>query len=119
MDAFRNARPSILELARKDTVGFAESGDDDHTLEQPAAKRRRRADVGQSESASEETAGDYSEGRRTRLRSARVDSQRQSKAVATEVIEDSQDEDFVPSKRFNLLPFNLLLVLFLIVPSLR
>lgn len=90
MDAFRNARPSVLELARRATSTGSEEGH--YMLEQPALKKRKVNDGLDAGRLDEDTTGSF-EGRQTRSRRSRVDSQSQSQM---EVIEDSQDEDFVP-----------------------
>lgn len=92
MDAFRNARPSVLELARRATSTGSEEGH--YMLEQPALKKRKVNDGLDAGRLDEDTTGSF-EGRQTRSRRSRVDSQSQSQM---EVIQDSQDEDFVPGK---------------------
>lgn len=85
----------MLEFARKATTTTNDDGD--HTLEQPASKKRKVDGGRGSEETGEDAAGSF-EGRQTRSRRNRVDSQSQTPVIATETVEDSQDEDFVPGK---------------------
>ena len=91
VEAFNNARPSVLELARK-----ARDGGDwaqDEEIEQHASKKRK---VEQLQEGEEEVVSSLAgaEGIKTRSRSRRVDDQPQTGTV--DLIEDSQDEDYVP-----------------------
>lgn len=92
VDAFRNARASVLELARRAAAGGVggEGGDDP---EQPAAKKRR---LDRSEQPGDEEV--VGKGSRTRSQSRRSEGKAQAQAQAPlpEVIEDSADEDYVP-----------------------
>ncbi|KAL2222030.1 putative DNA repair protein [Thermoascus aurantiacus ATCC 26904] len=92
VDAFRNARASVLELARRAAAGGVggEGGDDP---KQPAAKKRR---LDRSEQPGDEEV--VEEGSRTRSQSRRSEGKAQAQAQAPlpEVIEDSADEDYVP-----------------------
>lgn len=90
VDAFAKARSTVLDLARK----FQESegqgqGQDEGLEEQPAVKKRK---IGEK-SDDEPVVVDASEGRRTRSQSRR-DSQTQ--AATVEVVEDSQDDEYIP-----------------------
>ncbi|KAL1969754.1 hypothetical protein VTN77DRAFT_8307 [Rasamsonia byssochlamydoides] len=85
VDSFRNARPSVLSIAREKANAGQGEGEDD--LEQPAAKKRRLDQP-------DETNGIQSEGRRTRSRGLR--SENQVPTAEYEVIEDSEDDDYVP-----------------------
>ncbi|KAH8429455.1 E3 ubiquitin-protein ligase rad18 [Aspergillus melleus] len=82
VEAFQNARPSVLELARRAADRDAGEGETD----QPASKKRKVAEQAGPEAVP-------SEGRQTRSRSR---GDRASEPAATEVIEDSQDEEYIP-----------------------
>jgi E3 ubiquitin-protein ligase RAD18 len=88
VDSFRNARPNILSLARQ-RASAEEDGEAEDDLEQPPAKKRR---LDRPDNASESR----SEGRKTRSQGKRSDSQ--TPTTQYEVIEDSEDDDFVPGK---------------------
>ncbi|EAU37223.1 postreplication repair ubiquitin-protein ligase E3 rad18 [Aspergillus terreus NIH2624] len=81
VDAFQNARPSVLKLAK--TAAEEERGGD-----KPASKKRKVED-GPGESTV------LSEGRQTRSRSKGV-ARTPSETTAVEVIEDSQDDEYIP-----------------------
>lgn len=85
MEAFQNARPSVLQLARRaaDRAGEAEEAEE----ERPASKKRKVADQAGSEASPVER-------RQTRSRSKGID--RAAEPVEAEVIEDSQDDEYVP-----------------------
>ncbi|KAJ9296530.1 hypothetical protein DTO271G3_5228 [Paecilomyces variotii] len=87
VDSFKNARPGILELARN-----AARTAEENESEQPVAKKRKLEQPEQGEAVSQEDA--QLQGRQTRSRSRRTESQAATPAV--EVIEDSGDEEFVP-----------------------
>lgn len=89
VDSFKNARPSILELARNAAAAKAAESNES---EQPVAKKRKLEHAESSETALQDDA--QSQGRRTRSQSRRTDSQVHTPTV--EVIEDSEDEEFVP-----------------------
>ncbi|KAF9892460.1 E3 ubiquitin-protein ligase rad18 [Aspergillus nanangensis] len=84
VDAFQNARPSVLDLARK-TVAMEEDADDE--IERPIAKKRK---VDGGEAMAPET---VPEGRQTRSRRRGIESTPSSSTVV-EVIDDSQDEEY-------------------------
>ncbi|PLB51211.1 putative Postreplication repair E3 ubiquitin-protein ligase rad18 [Aspergillus steynii IBT 23096] len=85
VEAFQNARPSVLQLARRaaDRAGDAEEEGE----ERPAPKKRKVAEQAGPEAIPVER-------RQTQSRSKGVD--HASEPVAAEVIEDSQDEEYVP-----------------------
>jgi len=87
VDSFKNARPAILELARS-----AARTAEENESEQPVAKKRKLEQPEQGEAVSQDDA--QLQGRQTRSRSRRTESQAATPAV--EVIEDSGDEEFVP-----------------------
>lgn len=87
VDSFKNARPGILELARN-----AARTAEENESEQPVAKKRKLEQPEHGEAVSQNDA--QSQGRQTRSRSRRTESQAATPAV--EVIEDSGDEEFVP-----------------------
>ncbi|OJJ51251.1 hypothetical protein ASPZODRAFT_87395 [Penicilliopsis zonata CBS 506.65] len=82
VEAFTNARPGVLDLAKKAARG-------DVGLEQPASKKRK---VEHGEDRESDSVG--ADGVRTRSRSRRLDPQPETGIV--EAVEDSQDEDFIP-----------------------
>ena len=86
LDSFRNARPSMLLLAKR-PVG-TESVREDDSPDEPTTKKRRLNRVETSEETSPV------EGRKTRLQSGSL--RRRVQMAPAEVIEDSGDEDFVP-----------------------
>lgn len=92
VDSFKNARPSVLSLAREKASSAAQEGreEDDDDLEQPAAKKRRL-------DRPDEPNGIQSERRRTRSQRQRS-TENQVPAAEYEVIEDSADEDYVPGE---------------------
>ncbi|PWY87063.1 DNA repair protein rad18 [Aspergillus sclerotioniger CBS 115572] len=85
VEAFQNARPSVLGLAKK--AAAQEKGLCDGEVEGPASKKRKIE-------SSEESAATGSEGVRTRSQTRGVGSQEDP--VAIEVIEDSNDEEYIP-----------------------
>ncbi|GAD91820.1 postreplication repair E3 ubiquitin-protein ligase rad18 [Paecilomyces variotii No. 5] len=89
VDSFKNARPGILELARN--ASAARTAEDNES-ERPIAKKRKLEQPEQDEAVPQDDA--QSQGRQTRSRSRRTESQPPTAAV--EVIEDSGDEEFVP-----------------------
>lgn len=113
MDSFKNARPSVLSLARekeKASAAAAQEGEregDDDDLEQPAAKKRRL------DRPPDEPNRIQSERRRTRSQGRRA-TENQVPAGEYEVIEDSEDDDYVPGE----LPY-LTLWFFLFLKDLR
>ncbi|OGM40289.1 postreplication repair E3 ubiquitin-protein ligase rad18 [Aspergillus bombycis] len=84
VEAFQNARPSVLDLARR---AAAENGEEAEGTAQPASKKRK---VDERDGSSTEV----SEGRQTRSRAKGVE--RQIEPATMEVVEDSQDEEYVP-----------------------
>ncbi|RAL04175.1 E3 ubiquitin-protein ligase RAD18 [Aspergillus ibericus CBS 121593] len=85
VEAFQNARPSVLGLAKK--ANTPENGTSDGDSEGPASKKRKVEVV-------EGPAATASDGVRTRSQTRGVGSQEDP--VAIEVIEDSNDEEYVP-----------------------
>ncbi|KAL4761058.1 E3 ubiquitin-protein ligase RAD18 [Aspergillus foveolatus] len=87
VEGFKNARPSILQLARKAQAGRDDS--EDLAAEEPASKKRKiqpNAIVG--------TDGLPEEGIRTRSQSRGAS--RQPQATPVQVIDDGNDEDYMP-----------------------
>ncbi|EAW19240.1 E3 ubiquitin-protein ligase RAD18 [Aspergillus fischeri NRRL 181] len=84
VEAFQNARPSMLELARKAANSRL---DGEYATGQPAAKKRK---------VDQEDGPDASgpEGIRTRSQSRRGNSQ--AEPVVVDAIEDDQDEEYIP-----------------------
>jgi len=85
VDSFRNARPNMLLLAKR-PVGTESVRRDDSP--EPTTKKRRLNRVETSEQSSPV------EGRKTRLQSGSL--RRRVQMAPAEIIEDSEDEDFVP-----------------------
>lgn len=101
VDAFRNARGSVLELARSAAAAAARErgrgeGED---VEQPAAKKRR-LDRSEQSGEEREVVMEKQEGRRTRSQSRRSGEGKAQVVAEPEVIEDSADEDYVPGMFF-------------------
>lgn len=102
VEAFKTARPNVLDLARRAVAAAAapaaagNSGGDDEggsAAGQPASKKRKvQNSENQEDGISRD--GSLSEGRQTRSRSKRVEGQVQIAPV--ESVEDSQDEDLEP-----------------------
>jgi E3 ubiquitin-protein ligase RAD18 len=89
VEAFINARPRVLGLARK--AQEAEQGDRED-IEQPASKKRK---VERSDAEGDEVAADpVSEGRQTRSQSKRVDQQTQT--PTPEISGDGRDGEQIP-----------------------
>lgn len=87
-----NARPGVLQLARRATKSNGVTGNDgeDDSTEQPASKKRKiEQDADQDGSGSS-----AAEGIRTRSQSRGVT--RQSQAVPIEIMDDIQDEEYIP-----------------------
>ena len=92
VEAFSNARPGVLDLARKARDGGDRGRDEE--IEQNASKKRKveQLQVEGEEEVALGLAG--AEGIKTRSQSRRVDDQPQTETV--DLVEDSQDEDYVP-----------------------
>ncbi|KAL4797868.1 hypothetical protein BDV19DRAFT_38968 [Aspergillus venezuelensis] len=87
VEGFKNARPSILELARRPPIVVAAQGQDG-VVEEPAAKKRKidlDAGIGGAGAI---------EGVRTRSQSRGVT--RQVQEAPIEIIDDVQDEEYIP-----------------------
>ncbi|KAL5355861.1 hypothetical protein BJX96DRAFT_79602 [Aspergillus floccosus] len=81
VDAFQNARPSVLKLAKT-------AAEEERSGHNPASKKRKVGDgSGETTAVSEE--------RQTRSRSKGV-ARTPSENTAVEVIEDSQDDEYIP-----------------------
>ncbi|KAL2011292.1 hypothetical protein VTN00DRAFT_4010 [Thermoascus crustaceus] len=93
VDAFRNARGSMLELARSAAAPRERGGGED--VEQPAAKKRR-LDRSEQSGEEREVVMEKGEGRTTRSQSRRSGEGEVQVVTEPEVIEDSADEDYVP-----------------------
>ncbi|PKY05590.1 postreplication repair E3 ubiquitin-protein ligase rad18 [Aspergillus campestris IBT 28561] len=95
VDAFQAARPSVLDLARK---AVAAEGDDDGEGEGPVAKKRKVVARDEERLVADGAAAAASEGRQTRSRSRGVTTAPSEEVTmpVTEVIDDSQDEEFLP-----------------------
>ncbi|KAE8400917.1 Postreplication repair E3 ubiquitin-protein ligase rad18 [Aspergillus pseudonomiae] len=84
VEAFQNARPSVLGLARR---AAADNGEEADVTAQPSSKKRK---VDERDGSNTEV----SEGRQTRSRTKGVE--RPIESATMEVVEDSQDEEYVP-----------------------
>lgn len=84
VEAFQNARPSVLQLARRAADRGSDAEDDEE--DRPVLKKRKFEQAGPEAAPIE--------GRQTRSRIKGIDCQ--SEPVTAEVIEDSQDEEFIP-----------------------
>ncbi|KAJ5710191.1 hypothetical protein N7493_009783 [Penicillium malachiteum] len=87
LDAFKTARPAVLELAKKEQSRMARGEDD--ILEQPQKKRK----VDYLEQQPEVPLVGSSPQQRHRTRSRSTKAVRQEQQEVIEVIEDSQDDD--------------------------
>ncbi|KAE8134412.1 hypothetical protein BDV38DRAFT_162864 [Aspergillus pseudotamarii] len=85
VEAFQNARPNALDLARR--AAAEKQGEAEVGTAQPASKKRK---VDERDGSNTEV----SEGRQTRSRTKGVE--RQTEPAPMEVVEDSQDEEYVP-----------------------
>ncbi|PIG82589.1 postreplication repair E3 ubiquitin-protein ligase rad18 [Aspergillus arachidicola] len=85
VEAFQNARPSVLDLAKRAATEDRE--DAEVGTAQPASKKRK---VDERDGSNSEV----SEGRQTRSRTQGVE--RQTEPATMDVVEDSQDEEYVP-----------------------
>lgn len=96
LEAFKNARESALTLARKEAARIAAGNDE---VSEPALKKRKVSRVDHTEAT--ETNQHSPQRVRTRSRSQMAPAQsngqeRNQGSSLQEVIEDSQDEDFIP-----------------------
>lgn len=89
MEAFTNARPSVLDLARKARDGVLDS---EEGPDKPVSKKRKIVESPVEGEDVSEAAG--AGGVLTRSQSRRVDHEPQPTTV--DLVEDSQDEDYVP-----------------------
>lgn len=90
VEQFMNARESVLTLARREAARIAH-GDDEARERSP--KKRKVGQVEQDEVAAAEGSGSQ----RIRTRSQRVKLD-EAQTLEPEVIEDSQDEEYVPGR---------------------
>ncbi|KAL4931942.1 E3 ubiquitin-protein ligase RAD18 [Aspergillus undulatus] len=87
VEGFKNARPSVLELARKATAVTGVGADqDDEVAERPATKKRKVEQGNGVDGAVE--------GVRTRSQSRGIT--RQAQAAPIEIMDDIQDEEYIP-----------------------
>lgn len=93
VDAFKLARPSVLDLARRESARLARGEEE---IEEPTQKKRKVNQIEEEEPQVPET---NSQGRRTRSQRS-INSSAQERTVpqiVPEVIEDSQDdEEYMP-----------------------
>ena len=88
VEAFTNARPSMLDLAREGRDGVRDS---EEGSEKPAFKKRK---IVESPVEGEDVSNAAGAGVLTRSQNRRVDHEPQPTTV--DLVEDSQDEDYVP-----------------------
>ena len=88
LEAFQNARPSVLDLARKARDGALDRRE---ASDEPSSKKRK---IEQSQVEGEGVSKVDSEGIVTRSQSRQVDNHPQLATV--DLVEDSQEEDFTP-----------------------
>lgn len=89
VDAFQTARPKVLELAKKEATRLARG---DLAPDGPSSPKKRKLDLRPGEGLE----GSQSSPQGVRTRSQRSRSDVPGSSSAPEVIEDSQDEDYVP-----------------------
>lgn len=89
VDAFRTARPKVLELAKMEATRLAHG---DPALNGPSSPKKRKLDLPLGQGLE----GSQSSPQGVRTRSQRSRSDVPGSSSAPEVIEDSQDEDYVP-----------------------
>lgn len=87
VEQFMNARESVLTLARKEAARIARGND---ATGEPSPKKRKASHAEQDEAAV-----DGSGSQRMRMRSQRVKMD-QASSLEPEIVEDSQDEEYVP-----------------------
>lgn len=90
VDGFMNARPSILQLARNTQDNGAVENQGEEAVIQPTLKKRKI----EQETAIDGANGIAEEGVRTRSQSRGVAQQTQAEPI--EIIDDVQDEEYVP-----------------------
>lgn len=94
VEQFKNARESVLTLARKEAARLARGYDE---ISQPSLKKRKLSQVDEQDGAvAEEDAA--SPRMRTRSRSQRATVDSKTSVTEPELIEDSQDEEYVPGQ---------------------
>lgn len=100
VDAFQSARPSVLGLARKAAAAEGDDGGEGVAGEGPVAKKRKVVDRDEESRSVADGAAPASERRQTRSRSRGVTTAPSEEVTmaATEVIDDSQDEEFLPGR---------------------
>ncbi|KAJ5894693.1 postreplication repair E3 ubiquitin-protein ligase rad18 [Penicillium taxi] len=89
VEAFQTARPSTLDLARKEADRLKNA---DNEISEPPAKKRKAENTHQSETADLQD----SRPQRARTRSQHNTVDIQEQGYEPEVIEDSQDEEYIP-----------------------
>lgn len=92
VEHFKNARESVLTLARKEAARLARGYDE---TSQPSPKKRKVSQVDEQDGTTTDTS---SSRMRTRSRSQRVNIDSNTAVTEPEVIEDSQDEEYVPGQ---------------------
>jgi E3 ubiquitin-protein ligase RAD18 len=98
LDAFKNARESALTLAKKEAARIAAG---DNEAPEPVPKKRKVSQVDHTEAIEVVQRSPQRVRTRSRSQMALAQASRQERIQAAgvpEVIEDSQDEDFVPGR---------------------
>lgn len=98
LEAFKNARESALTLARKEAARIAAGENEDP---EPAPKKRKVNQVDNTEAPDVNPHSPQRVRTRSRSQMAQAQTNGQERNLASsvpEVIEDSQDEDFVPGR---------------------
>ncbi|KAL4787996.1 hypothetical protein BJX76DRAFT_250594 [Aspergillus varians] len=92
VEGFKNARPGVLQLARNavQNNGVAAGHGEEESAEQPALKKRRIEQDTQAD-GSDSAAGDG-----IRTRSQRRGVVRQAQPTPIEIVDDVQDEEYIP-----------------------
>lgn len=103
LEAFKNARESALTLAKKEAARIAGGNNEDP---EPIPKKRKVSQVGHTEATGVVQGSPQRVRTRSRSQMAQAQAQtdgqgRSQPSSFQEVIEDSQDEDFIPGRSHN------------------
>ena len=96
VDAFVAARPTVLDLAKRATAAGQDRVEDHGVGEGPVKKKRK---IEAPKTVDGEGVGEERNERHTRSRSKRVE----TPVPTAELIEDSQDEEYVPGMSWSTL----------------
>jgi hypothetical protein len=100
LEAFKNARESALTLAKREAARIAAG---DNRIPEPVPKKRKVSQVDHTEAAGIVQGSPQRVRTRSRSQMAQAQAQADGRepnltSSAQEVIEDSQDEDFIPGR---------------------